>query len=155
MKDGVVQQIDSPLELYNEPHNQFVAGFIGSPSMNFIEGNLENRNGYKFTVSNNMIVNLPTELYRILDTYNDKNITLGIRPEHFSLEESNNYNDNAFLQTEIEVLEPLGNETFLYFTINKNQHIARVDSHIGIKAGDKIKLYTNQDKIYLFDKNGN
>lgn len=155
MKDGVVQQIDSPLELYNEPHNQFVAGFIGSPSMNFIEGNLENRNGYKFTVSNNMIVNLPTELYRILDAYNDKNITLGIRPEHFSLEESNNYNDNAFLQTEIEVLEPLGNETFLYFTINKNQHIARVDSHIGIKAGDKIKLYTNQDKIYLFDKNGN
>lgn len=155
MKDGVVQQIDTPLELYNEPQNQFVAGFIGSPSMNFIEGSLEKIHGSKFTAGDNLVVNLPEEFRVVLESYNEKNITLGIRPEHFSLTESSNYNDNAYLQTEIEVLEPLGNETFLYFTINKNQHIARVDSYSGIKAGDKIKLYINQDKIYLFDKNGN
>jgi multiple sugar transport system ATP-binding protein len=154
MKDGVVQQIDTPLELYNEPQNQFVAGFIGSPSMNFIEGNLENKRGYKFTASDNLIVNLPEKFRALLASYDEKNVILGIRPEHFSLVESDNYNDNAFLLTEIEVLEPLGNETFLYFTINENQHIARVDSHTGIKAGDKIKLYINQDKIYLFGKNG-
>lgn len=154
MKDGIVQQIDSPLELYNNPNNQFVAGFIGSPAMNFIEGKLEENNNYRFTVGDQLIVNLPESFSDKLRTYKDEKIILGIRPEHFSLTENNNYDDNAYLETTVEVLEPLGNETFLYFTINENQFVARVDSDANIDVGDKIKLYMNNRKFYLFGQNG-
>lgn len=154
MKDGVVQQIDTPLKLYNKPQNQFVAGFIGSPSMNFIEGNLELNKNYRFTSGENLTVDLPERFTDILKNYKEKSVTFGIRPEFFSLDKGENYNDSAFLNTEIEVVEPLGNETFLYFSINEKQLIARVDSDLKINAGDKIKMYMNNEKFYLFDKQG-
>ncbi|KUG26149.1 maltose/maltodextrin transport atp-binding protein malk [hydrocarbon metagenome] len=155
MNDGVVQQIDPPLELYNNPNNQFVAGFIGSPAMNFIEGKFSSNGDLKFVLMDQVNINLAKNLSTVFTKFKGENITVGIRPEHFSLYEGNHFNKDAYIKTTIEVVEPLGNEAFLYFTVNKKQHVARVDANTLAEVGEKITLYINKEKIHFFDERGN
>lgn len=155
MKDGVVQQIDSPLELYNNPNNQFVAGFIGSPSMNFIEGSLSQNGNFSFVVNDQVQISFPKKFSSILNNCDRNKIIVGIRPEHFSLSKGTSFSDEAYFKTTIEVIEPLGNETFLYFMIAGRQYVARVNSENVNNIGDLLKLYINREKYLLFDENGN
>lgn len=153
MKDGFVQQIDTPLNLYNFPLNKFVAGFIGSPAMNFIEGVIKGTDELHFeSLDNSFSIKLPDIYKAKIENYVDKNIYLGIRPEdisntpYSSIEELNNH---SFI---LEVVEPMGNEIFLYFSVANNQFVARIPSMEKPKVGSSINLYFNTSKLHFFDK---
>jgi multiple sugar transport system ATP-binding protein len=151
MKDGVINQVDTPLSLYNKPVNQFVAGFIGSPAMNFLNGKILDKTDMVFESNNSEITfNFSSEQKNDLKAYAGKEITVGIRPEDISVE--SNSGKPIELNSVLDVIEPMGNETFIYFEIEKVQFIARIKSLHDLKVGAKIKLYVDPMKIYLFDK---
>ncbi|HPN37456.1 MAG TPA: sn-glycerol-3-phosphate ABC transporter ATP-binding protein UgpC [Melioribacteraceae bacterium] len=147
MKDGYIQQVDSPLNLYNKPINKFVAGFIGSPAMNFIEGKiLKQENLYFVDNTDKYKLKIPNTYYEKLNKYVDLQIYLGIRPEDINISEEGQF------EFESEVVEPMGNEIFLYFNISGNQFVSRTNIQKEIKAGEKIKVLFNTNKLYFFDK---
>lgn len=155
MKDGVIQQVDSPQNLYNDPCNMFVAGFIGSPQMNFMD--------VKVKVSGDDVVleaagqELKVTGHKkkalIEGDYNGKTVVLGIRPEDIhETEESITYPSENVIKTKIKMYELLGAEVFLYFDIEDDQFTARVDSKTNIRTGDEVVFTLDMDKIHLFDK---
>ncbi|MGB9664874.1 MAG: ABC transporter ATP-binding protein [Ignavibacteria bacterium] len=148
MKDGVVQQIDTPLNLYNKPINKFVAGFIGSPAMNFIEGKIVLENGLRF-VSNKggFVFEIPAEFD--LKNYVNKSVIAGIRPEDFQANSQNSSLQK--FEVNIEVVEPMGNESFVYFIIDDVQCVARIPSDIFVKPSHKFSFYINPFKTHFFD----
>ena len=151
MKDGKINQIDKPIELYNNPVNKFVASFIGSPAMNFINGTLIKDDGFKF-VSNkkDLIISIPTITAQRLNNYIGKEVVAGIRPEHFK---TNNQIDKIKndLNVKIEVAEPMGSETFIYFNIDDLQFTAKLQADIIIKHDDQLGLLIDAMKINFFD----
>jgi len=152
MKDGIVQQIDSPLNLYNLPVNRFVAGFIGSPSMNFIEGKIKNSNGLMFTTKNeNLGINLNGKNSELLSQFADKEIILGIRPEDI-LSEKNGSKDLHPIEVKLEIVEPMGNEIFLYFQLEESQIISRIPAMEKPSVGQNVKLYLDKSKLHFFEK---
>ena len=155
MKDGIINQVDTPLNLYNKPVNQFVAGFIGSPAMNFINGKISEKNGLIFESSNSEFKFHLTEKQKAdLKNSSGKEIAIGIRPEDISIEQSSD--KSIKLERELDVIEPMGNESFIYFEIEKVQFIGRVKPLQILKGGGKINLFIDPQKIYLFDmKSGN
>jgi len=152
LKDGLVQQIDSPLNLYNNPHNKFVAGFIGSPAMNFINGKIEKNGRYTF-ISDSINVPIPEDKAHKLASYENKSVTLGIRPEH--IQYSMEPNDTASIPATIEVIEPMGNETVLYVKAGKNELTARILPQSDLRVGTECQLSINLQKIHFFDSEEN
>jgi multiple sugar transport system ATP-binding protein len=153
MKDGIIQQIDTPLNLYNNPINKFVAGFIGSPAMNFIEGSIVKSTELQFLSSGGKLrVSLNDTFWAKVDKYLNKKIWLGIRPEdihdYIDLSVSNNFTQ---FEAKIDLVEPMGNETYLYFNIDNVQCLARVTSRESIKVGETRKLKINNERLHLFD----
>lgn len=147
MKDGFIQQIDSPLKLYNNPVNKFVAGFIGSPAMNFTEGKLIKEEKILFLDNTgNLKLEIPEVYNEKIIPYINKNVYIGIRPEDITLD------DNGQFVFESEVVEPMGNEVFLYFNVSGVQFVSRTNSQKEIKAGEKIKVLFNTKKLHFFDK---
>ena len=151
MKDGIINQVDTPLNLYNKPVNQFVAGFIGSPAMNFLSGKISENNGLMFKSNNSEFQ------FHLIDQQKDhlknstgQEITIGIRPEDISVEKISD--KSIELERELDVIEPMGNESFIYFEVEKVQFIARVKPIYGLKVSSKIKLYIDLEKVYMFDK---
>lgn len=155
MKDGIVQQIASPLELYNNPNNQFVAGFIGSPAMNFIQGDLSGNGDIEYFKNEQVQIKIDKTMSSALHNLKSDKLTVGIRPEHFSLFEGEHYNKDSYIKTNVEVVEPLGNEAFLYFTVDNSQCVARIDANTYMDVGESITLFINKEKIHFFDENGN
>ena len=149
MKDGIINQVDTPMNLYNQPVNQFVAGFIGSPAMNFIDVTVNNAN--KLSSKNGQLnFSLSAEQINQLKDYLGKEIILGIRPEDIQLEK--NSSNSMELEILIDVTEPMGNETFIYFEVEKIQFIARVKPSRELKRDKKVKLYIDSSRVYFFDK---
>jgi multiple sugar transport system ATP-binding protein len=153
MKDGVVNQIDSPLNLYNFPTNKFVAGFIGSPSMNFISGTVSKDDHITFKSSGGgLIIKLAPELNARLDKYINKSLWLGIRPEDIydraSTSARPSFSNHEFT---LEVVEPMGNEIFLYFQVDGNQFTARIPAREKPEPGTIRTLYFDSDKLHFFD----
>ncbi|MEE9449951.1 MAG: sn-glycerol-3-phosphate ABC transporter ATP-binding protein UgpC [Ignavibacteriaceae bacterium] len=150
MKDGIVQQVDSPLNLYNYPKNKFVAGFIGSPPMNFIIGKITNQTELSFISSDKKIaIKLPAQYKKSLQSYANSKITLGLRPEDILIEgkdESPTYKHS----TPIDVAEQMGNETYLYFNLSGLQFTARVKAIEKPKSGTLIDLFFNLSKLHFF-----
>ncbi len=153
MKDGIVNQVDSPLNLYNKPLNKFVAGFIGSPSMNFIKGKIENTGNLVFNSSGgDLKFNLNGKKVDKLKNYINKNIWIGIRPEDI-------YDSTASVEREgyenkevlLDVIEPMGNEIFLYFQLENIQFVARVPAREEPPAGSKRNLLFDTNKLHFFD----
>ena len=149
MKDGLVQQVDSPTNLYHKPVNKFVAGFIGSPSMNFFSGQLR-KNGKLIFSSDLLEFSFSEELESILNTYSGNIVILGIRPEDFSLNKSNE-NNQGKINAKIELIEPLGNENFVYMEKNDYNFIMRTRLSINQKINEKIDIYFDLNKAYFFD----
>ncbi len=153
MKDGIVQQVDTPQNLYNNPVNQFVAGFIGSPSMNFIECKSEiiDNKAFLALYDNNIPVNnhlLSEKLIKI----GNKNLILGIRPEDITTDQNYiNQNPESFINASVEVIEPMGSETYLYLEYFKNKLISRTNNEEKFRVGENIKLALKNEKIHLFD----
>lgn len=154
MKDGKVQQIDTPLNLYSNPANKFVAGFIGSPSMNFIEGKIVDTGRIVFrSKQNNLSFNVPEKFIKPLSLYKNKSVWLGIRPENFMLilNESDQSEANNEIEVEINLIEPLGNQTLIYFTFEDHQLIAEHRGFISIDTKTRQKFKLNLNKINFFD----
>lgn len=150
MKDGLVQQVDKPLTLYNMPENKFVAGFIGMPQMNFFNGFVSVENGNKFFKSDDGIVinlnNISTELEK------GRKIILGVRSEDIGSMTAHKNPDNPIIKGKIEVIEPLGSETYLYLTCGDHEVISRIESEIDhYSVGDEVSMPINISSIHLFD----
>ena len=151
MKDGIVNQIETPLNLYNSPSNVFVAGFIGSPAMNFIDGRIVNNTDIYFKSNKgDLDFVLSKGQKEKLKDYIGKEITIGVRPENILLESVDSNSISA--EVVLEVIEPMGNEIFLYFELDETSFTSRVKAQENLMPGKKVQLYLEGDKIYFFDK---
>ena len=155
LKDGVIMQVDSPQKLYNEPNNLFVAGFIGSPQMNFVDAVCKVE-GEKVTLSfeNTTVILPPAKAKKLADGgYNGKTVIMGIRPEDIgdSEIEIEAHKDAAF-ETDVTGYELLGSEVLLYFKVAGASMTAKVDSRTTARMGDHIKMAIDPEKIHVFDK---
>ncbi|MBS4537423.1 sn-glycerol-3-phosphate ABC transporter ATP-binding protein UgpC [Clostridium sp. D2Q-11] len=158
MKDGIIQQADTPQNVYEHPSNVFVAGFIGSPQMNFFEGEIEATdidNCYLLLENSNIKVKLPEGRAKLLKEGNHfgKPVIMGIRPEDIHDEKIfvESSKDSSF-EAIVDVTEMMGSETYLYLNIFGKNAIARVDARNKAKAGDTAKLAFDKNRIHLFDK---
>ncbi len=155
MKDGVVQQIDSPQNLYDHPCNQFVAGFIGSPQMNFLDAKVEvkGNDAYVNLAGSKMKVPADKAAALIKGGYDGKDIVLGIRPEDVHDDEDfMAKNPNDTIEATIKVYELLGAEVFLYFDFDGAQMTARVNPRTTARTGSKVKFAFDMTKTHYFDK---
>ena len=155
MKDGVVQQVDSPMNLYNKPCNMFVAGFIGSPQMNFVDAVLNKKDDGVYLEFGEESVKLPEGKASnpALKEYFGKTVVLGIRPEDFHDEESFiAAAENAVVSAYVDVTEMMGAEYYLYLKIAGKMFTARVNQRTTAKMGDTIKIALDTNKIHIFDK---
>ncbi len=154
MKDGVVQQVDTPQNLYNNPGNLFVAGFIGSPQMNFLDATVEaTGSDVALNVGGNKIA-LPADKAKALvdGGYAGKTVIMGIRPEDLSDDEEDLAKAKATLSAKVDVYELLGAEVFLYFTVNGSNMTARVNPRTEARTGSEVKFALDVTKIHVFDK---
>ena len=156
MKDGVVQQVDTPQNLYNAPGNLFVAGFIGSPQMNMVDAVVEKKGDDVYlTIGKTASIKLPKVKAEklIAGGYVGKTVVMGIRPEDLKDEEVLvNMADEAILEAKIEVYELLGAEVFLYFDVEGANFTARVNPRTTARTGDTVKFALDVSKIHVFDK---
>jgi len=152
MNDGVIQQVAEPLELYDRPKNLFVAGFIGTPPMNFVEGQLEKEDGAIFFNEGTSKLRLPADMVDPLQEFVGKQAVFGIRPEH--MDDKTFMGDvppHTSLEAMVNVVEPLGDETILYLSTGKHDLIAKVDSHHRVEVNQEIEIALNLSKAHIFD----
>lgn len=148
MNAGVIQQYDTPDKLYNNPKNMFVAGFIGSPAMNFIEGKIEDG---KFLAEDLKFI-IPDKFAGRVNEYNGKNVVLGIRPEDIYKEDyALNVDKTNMIKAAIKVVEKLGSENLLYFDKGGTTLIAKVAPVGEFSYGMETNLIFNLDKMHIFD----
>ena len=155
LKDGVIMQVDSPQKLYNEPNNLFVAGFIGSPQMNFIDAKCSIQGDKATLTFGDYSVVLPDYKAKKLEEggYNGKTVVLGIRPEDISDDpEMIQKNGDCVIESDVTGYELLGAEVLLYYSVAGANMTARVDSDTPARYGDHIKLAFDPHKIHVFDK---
>ncbi|TFH00287.1 MAG: sn-glycerol-3-phosphate ABC transporter ATP-binding protein UgpC [Calditrichales bacterium] len=151
LKDGLIQQINSPLNLYNNPVNRFVAGFIGSPAMNFFEGSLEKKDSLYFK-SDLFQLALDDKLFSYLTQKAGGDIVLGIRPEDIMPEAPDNAEWIKLSEAiKIEVIEPIGNEIILYFGETENSHCIRTGADKLYRVNDALPLSFRKNRLYFFD----
>ncbi len=156
MKDGLIQQVDSPQALYDTPCNIFVAGFIGTPQMNFINCKLEARGEDTYLVFGENAIKLPAEKANKpeLKEYIGKEVVAGIRPEciHDEPMYLSSLADSV-IETDVDVTELMGAEIYLYLTSGEDTRlVARVSARSTTRAGDKIKVALDASRIHIFDK---
>ncbi len=153
LEHGVIKQVDTPINLYSKPKNRFVAGFIGSPSMNILSGKLVEDGDKLAVVIDGTTFYLPKEKGEKVKEYIGKDIWFGIRPENIGSYEVN-LNKEELVNGKISIVEQMGNEEFVYFTINETQYSARFSSE-GIKEtgnGKDYKFWFDMEKCHIFDK---
>ena len=154
MKDGVVQQFDTPSNLYNHPCNMFVAGFIGTPQMNFIDATIITCSGELCALVDDITVPLPLRMQENenVKKYVGKPIVYGIRCEDMHINSSyaleNKQNE---ITLKADLAEMMGSEVYIYSSINDKEIIAKVRSDTNISSGDSVKLYIDTEKVHLFD----
>ncbi len=155
MKDGLIQQVDTPQNLYDFPANIFVAGFIGTPQMNFINSTLEKRGEDVYVVFGEHSLKLPKEKATnpALADYIGKDVIIGVRPE--CLHEEQRYLDaapEAVVDTTVDITELMGAEIHLYITVDDQIIVAKVSSHSKSRAGDNVKIAFDMERVHIFDK---
>jgi multiple sugar transport system ATP-binding protein len=154
MKDGWIQQVGDPLDIYDNPINHFVAGFIGTPPMNFLNGSLQEKNGAVVWTDGHGMIRLPDEVKANVRDHVGKDVVFGVRPE--------NMHDKAFhgeapegatLLCKVEVVEPLGDEQYVYISEPKQKHmmIAKFDSHHKVTVGSEMEVVFDLDRVHVFD----
>jgi len=154
LNKGLLQQIDTPQKLYDRPDNLFVAGFIGSPSMNFFNAKLTRGDGNLFIDAGTYQVKLPQDRTDVLMPYVDHEVIFGIRPEDiynpvYAAREIN----SETVPATVDVTELMGNEIFVYLKNGEHNFIARVDPRSKYHIGEDVQVMFNMDNIHIFDKN--
>jgi multiple sugar transport system ATP-binding protein len=154
MSAGELQQIDTPFNLYHNPRNLFVAGFIGSPSMNFMEATLAtDANGVLSVTGNGFSVPIPTSNSRMYAGLTGKPVVFGIRPEDIHDAEFLPANITpAYIDARVDVVEQMGNEMILYLMVEGKTLIARTDPRTRAVTGNTLRVAFNMDNVHLFDK---
>ena len=150
MKDGLVQQVGEPLELYGRPANRFVAGFIGSPAMNFVEVAINGAGDALWAEAEGLRIRVPREFSSRMQT--GRRLTLGLRPEALTLANGAGAgSDESSFATKVDVVEPLGNEILLNFRAGGVPMVARVDPGVRVKAHDSIRFAFDPQRLHFFD----
>jgi len=151
MKDGLVQQVDSPLRLYQQPANLFVAGFIGSPAMNFIEARLARQDGKMFVDGGVFRAEVPPVYMPTLADWAGRPIIFGIRPEDIYDRALVQSQDGAVVRATVDVHEPLGSDIILYLTAGEHSIVARVDARSQAKMGQPVEVVLDMKKMHVFN----
>lgn len=153
MKDGLIQQVGEPLEVYHRPANRFVAGFVGSPPMNFIEGELGSVGGSVTFTAGPISIALAGDSLEKVRQHMSETVVLGVRPEAMSLHGEGRFaGQNNTIAAKITVNEPLGEKMDLYLNIGDDMKmVARVDSERDINADDEVTLHLNLDAVHIFE----
>lgn len=149
MKDGKIMQHDTPQMLYSHPQNMFVAGFIGSPQMNFINCKIVRKTEGYYAVFENYFLKLPERMNDALSLYSDKEVVLGIRPENISLA---NNNQKSSLEMYIDIAEMTGSDYYLYGKLGSERIIANVPSNVEIKSDTVCSIVVDTERLHIFDK---
>ena len=153
MKDGVLMQIDTPQNLYDKPDNIFVAGFIGSPSMNMFDGTLTGDDSNLFVDTGAFRIKLPADKQNTFKALKGKSVIFGIRPEDIH---DGDYVppgvSSAIVESKVEVTELMGSEVILYLNAKDKPFLARVDPRTKARVGNTIDMALNLDNIHIFDK---
>jgi multiple sugar transport system ATP-binding protein len=147
MKDGWIQQVGEPLELYGKPANKFVAGFIGSPAMNFAEATVVEEGGTVMVTNPGLRSPVPASKAERLRAYKGQTVTLGVRPEDLVIASDGRGGFDAV----VDVVEPLGSEILLDVKIANSVMVARVEPTVRAKVHEKIKLSVDPERLHFFD----
>jgi multiple sugar transport system ATP-binding protein len=150
MKDGWVQQVGEPMEIYSRPQNKFVAGFIGSPAMNFVPATITEQNGTLYAEASGLKVKVPADRAARLAAYTGQSVALGIRPEDLRVSPTNELSDQAF-DAVVDVVEPLGAEILLDVTVAGQSVVARVEPGIKARPHEKIRMAFVPERTHFFD----
>jgi multiple sugar transport system ATP-binding protein len=150
MKDGLVQQVGEPLELYNSPATKFVAGFLGSPAMNFAAVTVTERDGALRATSEGLDIKVPSEAVERLRPYLSREVALGIRPEDLHVASGADPQDYSF-DALVEVVEKLGSEILLDLKVGRGAMVAAVEPTIRVAFGDKLRMALNPARLHFFD----
>jgi len=156
MQDGLIQQVGSPLEVYNAPRNRFVAGFVGTPPMNFFNGTLVDNNGAIYFDEGACRIRMKDDTAALLADHVGREVVLGARPEAMSLRPQGRFagQDNV-LPAEVLVVEPLGEKMDLYAaTASHDRIVARVDAERDVEAGRQVKLHLDMSRVHVFEPGG-
>jgi multiple sugar transport system ATP-binding protein len=149
---GLLQQVETPQTLYDRPDNLFVAGFIGTPAMNFVKSRLKKSDGKLVVDSGAFTVDVPADRMGVFSSYVDKDIIMGIRPEN--IHDPHFVPSGIFTQTvegRVELTELMGNEIFLYISCGEHNLVARVDPRTAVRMGDRTQVVFNMNNMHLFD----
>ena len=156
MNKGILQQLDTPQQLYDKPNNLFVAGFIGSPAMNFFPAKIKKEDSKLYVDAGEVVVKIPDKMKGLYGKLAGKEVIFGIRPEDI-------YNpafippgiDAAEVDAKVDVTELMGNEIQLYLVSGKHNYVARVDPRTRYSIGEKVKVAFNMDNFHIFDASTN
>ena len=154
MKDGVLQQLDTPQNLYDNPANMFVAGFIGSPSMNFFDATVGRREGGLMVDAGPFSLPVPADKAGQLEPFIGKQVYFGIRPEN--LHDANyvprGVEETATLTAQVTVREPLGSEVYAFVENGGKEMVSRLDPRTSASIGNGINLVVDMSKMHVFDR---
>jgi multiple sugar transport system ATP-binding protein len=160
MKDGIIQQVDEPISLYDKPKNMFVAGFIGSPPMNFFKGSIEQRQGGLWFVETasggngqkGFAIHVNDDMAKKLTGHVGKAVVFGSRPEDINDKHNASFaNPEQTVPAKVEVVEPMGAEIFVYLTTGSHSFVARVNAHQEAEVGQKLDMAFDMRKCHFFD----
>jgi len=149
MRDGFIQQIGTPLSLYNQPVNRFVAGFIGSPPMNIMTATVKEEGGRMLADEGEFQLEIPPSMQEKLRSHVGKEILFGVRPEDLHQTEQAAKVNNIL--TTVNIVEPLGAEIHLYLATKNSEMVARVPPNVEVSVGDTIHLTPDMEKVHFFD----
>jgi multiple sugar transport system ATP-binding protein len=150
MRDGWVQQVGEPLELYGRPANRFVAGFIGSPAMNFVDVTINEAAASIWAEAPSLRIRVPADRADRLRPYRGQKVTMGVRPEDVRVASGADPAESTF-ESVVEVVEPLGSEILLDMKIAAAQMVARVEPSVRVKVHEPVRMAVNTDKLHFFD----
>ena len=154
MNNGIIQQVASPLEIYDNPANRFVAGFIGTPPMNLFEGTLERAGGVIFFNSSSLKIPLPEKWTTGIEKYISKPVVFGIRPEDIGSQQAEELEGAPRISACVDVTEPMGSETYLYLKSGSHDFVSRVDAHREVDHGSEISVAILVSRTHLFEAEG-
>jgi multiple sugar transport system ATP-binding protein len=152
MNGGLIEQIATPQDLYHHPRTHFVAGFIGSPAMNFIRCRLEqNGAGQRVRISDTISLPVPAARSARFQPLTGKELLFGLRPEHITEPRRNDRDQQCEFSATLDVVEPMGMETMVYFTVDGQEVCGRVDPGSAKGPGESMRLYADMDRMHLID----
>lgn len=153
MKDGILQQVDTPQKLYDDPDNVFVAGFIGSPAMNFFDATLVSEDDKLFIDTGVFRIQVPPHKVATYKPHAGHPVVFGIRPEDIHDPEFRPTNiTEARIEAEVDVTELMGNEVFVYYNVGGKSFVGRVDPRTTAHVGEKMPAVINLENMRIFDR---